>query len=45
MTNATQTTAQEESNINMYGVADIDAYRSKNPSHTNAQAQTWLWLV
>jgi hypothetical protein len=26
MTNATQTTAQEERNINMYGVADIDAY-------------------
>ena len=26
MTNATQTTAQEERNINMYGIADIDAY-------------------
>ena len=26
MTNATQTTAQEERNMNMYGVADIDAY-------------------
>jgi hypothetical protein len=26
MTHATQTTAQEERNINMYGVADIDAY-------------------
>ena len=26
MTNAAQTTAQEERNINMYGVADIDAY-------------------
>jgi hypothetical protein len=26
MTHATQTTAQEERNINMYGIADIDAY-------------------
>jgi hypothetical protein len=26
MTNATQTTVQEERNMNMYGVADIDAY-------------------
>jgi hypothetical protein len=26
MTHATLTTAQEERNINMYGVADIDAY-------------------
>ena len=26
MTHATQTTAQEERNIYMYGVADIDAY-------------------
>jgi hypothetical protein len=26
MTNATQTTAQEERNINMYGIADIDGY-------------------
>jgi len=26
MTHATLTTAQEERNINMYGIADIDAY-------------------
>jgi len=26
MTHVTQTTAQEERNINMYGVADIDSY-------------------